>query len=478
MSPPAHFIAGRPARFPGEAALEVRAPFTGEVVGQVPLGGAAAASAAVAAAAQAFPAWRRLPLAERLGHVEALRARLDQESEALARMLVQEVGKPIRAARLEVRNLLAAFRYFCDEAPRQVRDQELPSHADFTPRVARDPVGVVAAITPFNFPLQLLSWKLCPAVLAGCPVVCKPDPRTPLGTARLAEWAAEAGWPAGVFNVLHGDASTGALLVDDPRVAKIAFTGSVEGGRAVYRSAAGGMKRVTLELGGCSPLVVCADADFEAWMDQILNRAFYNSGQYCFRINRALVDRRRCGAFQEALGRAAARLVVGDPAEEGTDLGPLIDRRAREQVVERIDEAERLGAKVLLDGRRSAPAAGSALGPTLLSDVPEAAAVLHRETFGPVVCVIPFDGLEEAIARANATEYGLAAFALTRDPGTGRRLSQELEARTVWINALDKTLLELPFGGVKQSGIGVEKSPWAFDEYLQRRAIYFGFPPG
>jgi succinate-semialdehyde dehydrogenase/glutarate-semialdehyde dehydrogenase len=477
MNEALHFIDGQPVAFPGESAADVKSPYSGEVIGRVPVGGGEAVTRAVESSARALGAWRSRSLDERIAALDALATRVEERQESLAEMLVREVGKPIRAARIEVRTLLASFRHFQQEAPRRIRDHDLPGQDDFTPRVAMDPMGVVAAITPFNFPLLLLSWKLCPAMLTGCTVVCKPDPRTPLSTAKLAEWASELGWPPGVFNVVHGDASTGARLVDDPRVAKVAFTGSVEGGRAVYRSAAAGIKHVTLELGGCSPLVVCEDADFEAWMDAILNRAFYNSGQYCFRVNWALVDRRRYSEFREALATAASKLVAGDPADETTDLGPLIDRAAFERVVEGIEGAERCGARVLLDGRAVASERGSLIGPSVLADVPLDAAILRTETFGPVVCVVPFDDLEQAIELANGTEYGLAAFALTRDRATGARLARDLEAGTVWVNALDKSVIELPFGGVKQSGIGVEKSAWAFDEYLQPRAIYFGFPP-
>jgi succinate-semialdehyde dehydrogenase/glutarate-semialdehyde dehydrogenase len=473
----AHLVDGHLVVFPGEAERPVVSPYSGNVLGCIPVGGSAAVDRAVGSSVRVFRAWRQTSLATRLECLGALLEKLEARREPLARMLVREVGKPIRAARLEVDNLLAAFRYFCTEAPRQVRDHVIPGYDDFTPRVVREPVGPVAAITPFNFPLQLLSWKLCPAVLAGCTVVCKPDPRTPLSTAALGEWAIEAGWPPGLFNVVHGDAGTGTSLVQDPRVAKVAFTGSVAAGRAVYRGAAEGFKRVTLELGGCSALVVCADADLERWMDDVVQRAFYNSGQYCFRINRALVDRRRYDEFVARLVRAASRLVVGDPDDERTDLGPLIDRTALERVVARIDEAEGQGARVLLDGRPRASGEGSLVGPTVLGTVPPSAAVLREETFGPVVSVVPYDDLEQAIAVANDTEYGLAAFALTEDPRTGIRLARELEAGTVWVNALDRSVIALPFGGLKQSGIGVEKSPWAFDEYLVPRAVYYGFIP-
>lgn len=473
----AHWIDGARAAFRGESEIPVCSPYSGDVIGRIAVGGGPAVERAVEAANRAFRGWRRTPLEQRLERLQALAGRVEAERENLAELLVAEVGKTIRDARLEVKNVLAAFRYFAKEAPLRVPGFDLPGHADCTPRIARDPVGVVAAIVPFNFPIQLLSWKLCPAVLAGCSVVCKPDPRTPLSAARLAEWASEAGWPPGLFNVVHGDGETGSRLVAHPGVAKIAFTGSVAVGRSVYRTAAERIKRVTLELGGCSPLVVCGDADLDRWLGDVLRRAFYNSGQYCFRINRALVQRRRYEEFVERFAKAAARLVVGDPSEERTDLGPLIDPPSRERVIDRIASAERRGARVCLDGRALVSPAGTLVGPTLLADVPAGAEVLEDETFGPVVAAVAFDDLAEGIALANATEYGLAAFALTEDRAAGLRLGDELEAGSVWVNALDKSLIELPFGGVKQSGIGVEKSQWAFDEYLQPRALYLGFPP-
>jgi len=471
-----HWIDGRPASFPGEREIDVASPWNAAVIGRVAAGGDLAVERAVEAAARAFRGWRRTPLEDRARRIDALAARVEAERGVLEQLLVAEAGKTLRNARLEVGNLLAAFRYFRGEAPLRLHGFDLAGDGSFTPRVARDPVGVVAAIAPFNFPVQLLSWKLCPAVLAGCTVVCKPDPRTPLSTARLAEWASESGWPEGVFSVVHGDGATGARLVGHPGVAKVAFTGSVASGRAVYRSAAERIKRVTLELGGCSPLVVCQDADLDRWMDGVLQRAFYNSGQYCFRVNRALVERSRYDEFLERFVEAASKLVVGDPADERTDLGPLIDRASRERVAERIASAERRGARMCLDGRTQSSPAGTRIGPTLLADVPSDAEVLHEETFGPVVAAVPFDELDEAVALANSTDYGLAAFALTEDAATGARLAEELEAGTIWVNALDKSVIELPFGGVKQSGIGVEKSQWAFDEYLLTRAVYLGFP--
>lgn len=476
MTSPHHWIEGEEARFEGEAVADVRSPWTGGVVGSVPVGGDASVDAALASASRAYRTWRRTALDERLTLVDALADRAEREAARLVDLLVAEVGKPVKAARLEVRNTVASLRYFRELAARHLRDRVAVGDGTFTPRVALDPVGVVAAITPFNFPLQLLSWKLCPAVLAGCTVVCKPDPRTPLSTAALARFASELGWPPGVFDVVHGDGATGARLIGDPRVAKVAFTGSVAAGREVYERAASGIKRVTLELGGCSPLVVCDDADIAGAMPHVLHRAFYNSGQYCFRINRALVHRSRCEEFTEAFAEAATGLAAGDPADERTDLGPLIDRPSFEGVVARVEDAARRGARVVLDGRSVAREGGSLLGPTLLDAVPDGADVLRRETFGPVVAVVPFDSLDEALDRANATEYGLAAFALTRDPRVGERLCRELEAGTVWVNALDKTVIDLPFGGVKRSGVGVEKSTWGFDAYVQPRAIYYGFP--
>src|SRR5262249_6887719 len=220
----AHFIDGRAVSCAGEVELDVTSPYSGDVIGRILVGSDSAVDRAVESATRAFRAWKRTSLDERIAHIDALIGKVEEGRETLERMLVREAGKPIRAARIELGNLLLAFRYFREEAPLRVRNHVIDGYDDFTPRIVRDPVGVVAAITPFNFPLQLLSWKLCPAVLAGCSVVCKPDPRTPLSTVRLAEWAVEVGWPPGVFNVVHGDASTGKELVTHPGVAKVAFT--------------------------------------------------------------------------------------------------------------------------------------------------------------------------------------------------------------------------------------------------------------
>ena len=269
---------------------------------------------------------------------------------------------------------------------------------------------------------------------------------------------------------------TGALLVGHPGVAKVAFTGSVRGGRAVYEEAARGIRPVTLELGGCSPLVVCEDAELDRWLPAVMARTFHNSGQVCFRINRALVHGSRHDEFVERVAKAAAALVVGDPRDEATELGPLVDREAAESVLARIADAVTRGARIRLDGRPRDAGGSSLLGPTLLTEVAADADVLREETFGPVLAVQRVASDDEAIARANDSVYGLAAFALTRDPQRARRLVEELEAGSVWVNALDRSLMELPFGGVKQSGVGVEKSRWGFEEYLHRRAVVVGIP--
>lgn len=465
-----HFIAGESLLPAQEAAIEVRSPWSSDVVGTVPRGGPSSVEAALESCAAATKTWRRVPLEARLEHLIALRDRIDQGRDELAKLLVAEVGKPLKGARLEVSRLIDAFDYFAAEAP--LRLGEVEEGDEPTLQIVRDPVGVVVAILPFNFPVQLMSWKLLPAMLTGCATVVKPDPRTPLSTGLLAQWAHEVGWPPGVFNVVHGDADTGAALVADERVAKVAFTGSVRGGRAVYRSAADGIKRVTLELGGCGPLIVWKDADIEGRIDHVRSRSFYNAGQYCFRINRAYVHRSRYEELIERFVASASQLQVGDPSLETTDIGPLIDRDALQRVVANIEDAERAGARVALDGRAHMQAERTVIGPTLLADVPATARVMCGETFGPVVSIAPVDELDEAIERANGTEYGLSAFALAGDPEVARALRERLEAGSVWVNALDRASMAAPFGGIKHSGLGVEKSRWAFNEYLQPRAIY------
>ena len=467
-----HFIAGESSRPDSEATIEVRSPWSGELVGTVPAGSDASVEAALASCSAATKAWRRVPLPARIERLQALRDRIDRERDPLADTLVAEVGKPLKGARLEVSRLIDAFDYFATEAPLRLGD-EVRDGDEPTLEIVRDPVGVVVAILPFNFPVQLMSWKLLPAMLTGCATVVKPDPRTPLSTTLLAQWAHEVGWPPGVFNVVHGGADTGAALVADSRVAKVAFTGSVRGGRAVYRSAADGIKRVTLELGGCSPLVVWKNADIEGRIGDVCNRSFYNAGQYCFRINRAFVHSSRYDELVDRFAATAGKLQIGDPSLETTDLGPLIDRDALDRVVANIEDAERAGARIALDGRTQMQPGRNVIGPTLIADVPPNARVMCSETFGPVVSIAAVDDLDDAIDRANGTDYGLSAFALARDPEVARALRERLEAGSVWVNALDRASMAAPFGGIKHSGIGVEKSRWAFNEYLQPRAIYF-----
>ena len=465
-----HLIDGEPWRAGAEPLRELVDPWSGQAIATIPMAGEATVARAVASARAALPRLRMLTIGDRIARLDVLLELVRARSEELAATLVVEMGKPIRSARREIDSVLTAAMWFRDHA------QELLGPVDSGEpglSIVREPVGVVAAITPFNFPLQLLSWKLFPAFLSGCPVVCKPDPRTSISTAILAEWASEASWPVGAFTVIHGAEETGARLVAHDDIAKVAFTGSISAGRAVYTRAAAGLKRVTLELGGCSPLVVCSDARIDDAIAAVCARAFGNSGQFCYRISRAYVHRSRHDELVDKCVAAARKLVVGDPRDSATDLGPLVDREAVAIVHERIAEAERSGATVVLDGRTYTRTHPGLVGPTVIDDVPDDAAIMAHETFGPTLAIAPFDDLDDAIARANDTMYGLGAFALTEDAATAQRLARELEAGTVWCGAIDRASMAAPFGGRKDSGIGIEKSRWAFDAYALPRAIYF-----
>ncbi len=464
-----HFVDGAPWAEPAEPLRELIDPWREEPFAAIPIGGEATVARAVASARAALPRLAALGTDGRIARVDALVQLVRARAEQLAATLVAELGKPIRAARREIDSVLTAATWFRDHAARELGplDSGEPGLA-----IVREPVGVVAAITPFNFPLQLLSWKLFPAFLCGCPVVCKPDPRTAISTAMLASFAVEAGWPPGAFSVVHGGAETGAHLVAHDDVAKVAFTGSVAAGRAVYSLAAAGLKRVTLELGGCSPLVVCEDARVDARMPALCARAFGNSGQFCYRISRVYVHRSRQRELVERWRTAAAALVVGDPRDERTELGPLVDRASTAAVHARIADTVQTGAHLVLDGRTHARTHPGLVGPTIFDDVPDDAAIMTHETFGPTLAIAAFDELDDAIARANAGPYGLGAFALTEDPATADRLSRALDSGTVWCGAIERVSMNAPFGGRKQSGIGIEKSRWAFDAYLLPKAIY------
>ncbi|MCZ8100176.1 MAG: NAD-dependent succinate-semialdehyde dehydrogenase [Burkholderiales bacterium] len=462
----ANLIGGEWVGADGGETLAVTNPATGEIVGHVPKCGAAETRRAVAAAQKAFVSWSRTTAAERADKLRRLAAALEKNKEELAVLLTTEQGKPLAEARGEISISAAYVQWFAEEA-RRVYGDTIPS--PWPGRriiVTKEPVGVVAAITPWNFPSSMLSRKLGAALAAGCTVVTKPASQTPYSAIAWGLLAEEAGIPAGVINIVTGSAAAiGGELTANPTVRKITFTGSTEIGKMLMAQAAGTMKRVSMELGGNAPFIVFDDADLDAAVEGAMQSKYRNSGQTCVCANRFIVQAGIYDAFAEKFAAAVKGLKVGNGLEDGTVQGPLIDENAVKKVEEHIADAVAKGGKVVVGGKRHA-LGRSFFEPTIVTGVTPQMAVAREETFGPLAPLFRFDTEEQAIAMANDTEFGLAAYAFTRDLGRAFRVMEGLQYGQVGINAGLMTTEVAPFGGVKESGMGREGSKYGLDDYL------------
>jgi acyl-CoA reductase-like NAD-dependent aldehyde dehydrogenase len=447
--------------------LTVLEPATEAVLAEVPRAGLGEADAAVAAARAALPAWRALAPAARASLLRELAEVLAAHAEELAVLEARNAGKAIGDARGEMGMVVETFRYYAG-APERLLGDTIPV-AGGQAFTVREPVGVVALITPWNFPLTIASWKLGPALAAGNTVVLKPAELTPLTALRFVELAAEAGLPHGVVNVVVGPGSTvGQRLVEHPGVDKIAFTGSTEVGRSIAAGAAQTIKRVTLELGGKSANIVFADADIEAAAASAPIAVFGNAGQDCCARSRILVQAEAMDDFMAALERAVTELVVGDPLDESTQMGPLISAGQREAVSSFLDD----GAPVAFRG--SAPEGpGFWFAPTVLAPVDAGARAVREEIFGPIAAVLPFRDEQEAVALANDTIYGLSGSIWTRDGARALRVARAVETGVLSINSNSSVRVATPFGGFKQSGYGRELGPHALDAYTEVKTIFY-----
>jgi succinate-semialdehyde dehydrogenase/glutarate-semialdehyde dehydrogenase len=446
--------------------IAVTNPATGAVIGEVPNCGAAETRRAIAAAQTAFEGWRATPAAERATMLRRLAEAIEKNKEALAVLLTTEQGKSLAEARGEVGISAAYVLWFAEEA-RRVYGDTIPS--PWPSRrilVTKEPVGVVAAITPWNFPSSMLSRKLGAALAAGCTVVAKPATQTPYSAIAWGLLAEEAGIPPGVINIVTGSArEIGGEMTSNPTVRKVTFTGSTEVGKLLMAQASGTMKRLSMELGGNAPFLVFDDADLDAAVEGALQSKYRNSGQTCVCANRFIVQAGIYDAFAERFAKAVAGLKVGNGLEPGTTQGPLIDEHAVAKVEEHIADAVAKGARIVAGGKRHA-LGGSFFEPTILTGVTPAMAVAREETFGPLAPLFRFETEEQAIAMANDTEFGLAAYAFTRDLGRAFRVMEGLQYGQVGINAGLITTEVAPFGGVKESGMGREGSKYGLDDYL------------
>jgi succinate-semialdehyde dehydrogenase/glutarate-semialdehyde dehydrogenase len=453
--------------FVGEPEIEVRNPATGELVGRVPNLGADEATWAVEAAEAAFKPWAAQLPKERSAILRRWFDLIIANKEELARIMTREQGKPLAEARGEI-DYAASFVEFYAEEAKRVSGDTLPTHRkDARIIVLRQPAGVVAAITPWNFPAAMITRKAAPALAVGCTFVCKPATETPLTALALAKLAHEAGVPKGVFSIITGEdaPAIGKVFTSHPAVRVVSFTGSTEVGKILMAQAAKGVKRVALELGGNAPFIVFDDADLDAAVEGAMVSKYRNMGQTCVCANRIYVQSKVYDAFVKKLVTAVGKLKVGDGLDDGVTQGPLITPDAIEKVERHLADAASKGARVLAGGRRHA-LGGTFFEPTVVADVTQEMAVAREETFGPVAPVFRFETEEEAVANANATEFGLAAYFYARDVGRIFRVAEALEYGMVGINSgLISTELA-PFGGVKESGHGREGSQRGVDEFV------------
>lgn len=460
------FVAGEWQAADGGATLEVRNPATGTLIGTVPAMGAAETRRAIDAANAAWPAWRKKTAKERAAILRKWHDLMIAHADDLALILTTEQGKPLAEAKGEIGYAASFLEWFAEEGKRVYGDTIPTPAADKRIVVTKEPVGVCAAITPWNFPAAMITRKVGPALAAGCPIVVKPAEATPFSALAMAVLAERAGVPAGVFSVVTGEPKAiGGELTSNPIVRKLSFTGSTPVGRLLMAQCAATVKKVSLELGGNAPFIVFDDADLDAAVEGAIASKYRNSGQTCVCTNRFYVHEKVYDAFAEKLTAAVAKLKVGPGTEAGVVQGPLINGAAVRKVEAHIADALDKGARVTTGGQRH-PLGHGFFEPTVLTGVTPDMKVAKEETFGPLAPLFRFSTEEEAIRYANDTEFGLAAYFYSRDIGRVWRVAEALEYGMVGINAGIISNEVAPFGGVKQSGLGREGSHYGIDDYV------------
>ena len=456
------------------ATLAIRNPANGTVVGEVPVMGATETREAIDAAAKAMPAWAKRTAKERAVILRRFAELMLANADDLAIIMTSEQGKPLAEAKGEVAYAASFLEWFAEEGKRVYGDVIPTFRADARLLVLRQPVGVAAAITPWNFPAAMITRKLGPALAAGCSFVCKPAPQTPFSALAHAELGSRAGQPPGIFNVVTGDAEQiGGELTSNPLVRKLSFTGSTAVGKKLIAACAGTVKKVSMELGGNAPFIVFDDADLDAAVQGLMASKYRNTGQTCVCANRVYVQDGVYEAFAAKLAVAVAGLRVGDGLAGPTDQGPLIDDRALAKVQAHIADAVAHGARIAAGGKPHA-LGGTFFEPTILLDVTPGMRVSREETFGPVAPLFRFHNEAEAIQLANDTEFGLAAYFFTRDLARSWRVQEALEYGLVGVNTGLISTEVAPFGGMKESGLGREGSRYGIDEYTEMKYVCVG----
>ncbi|MCG8546888.1 MAG: NADP-dependent succinate-semialdehyde dehydrogenase [Alphaproteobacteria bacterium] len=451
--------------------IPVNNPATDEVLGTIPKMGTSETRRAIEAANAAYPAWRGMLAKERSAILRRWNDLMLENQDDLALLMTSEQGKPLAEAKGEIGYAASFIEWFAEEGKRVYGDTIPSPNNDWRIVVTKEPVGVCASITPWNFPAAMIARKVGPALAAGCTMVAKPATQTPFSALAMAELAERAGVPKGVFSVVTGDsAAIGGEMTGNPIVRKITFTGSTEIGKMLMQQAAGTVKKVSMELGGNAPFVVFDDADIDAAVAGAMVSKFRNTGQTCICANRILVQEGVYDEFAAKLSKTVSEMRVGNGVETGVDQGPLIDHNAVAKVEEHIADAVGKGARVVVGGSRHS-LGGTYFEPTVLADVTTEMAVTREETFGPVAPLFRFKTEEEAVAMANDTEFGLASFFYSRDIGRVWRVAEALESGLVGVNAGVISTVEAPFGGFKESGVGREGSKYGIDDYLEIKYV-------
>ena len=472
------FINGEWSEAASGRVFDVTNPATGERIGEVPDGDAPDAIRAVGAADTAFAAWSSTTARERSNVLlEAWRLMVDR-ADTIAELMTREQGKPLKAAKNEVVYAADFLRFYSEEATRVVGEWLPSQRADQRFLVMRQPVGVVAMVTPWNYPVSMLTRKMGPALAAGCTLVLKPAEDTPLCAKAVFDVFIDAGVPAGVINLVTAKdpRPIGEVFTDDPRVRKIAFTGSTPVGRLLAGRAAGNLKRVSVELGGHAPFIVFPDADPVRAAKGAAALKFLNSGQACISPNRLYVSERQLDAFTETMVERVSKVRAGNGFDDGVGVGPLVNAAAVSKVEAQVEDAIAKGATALVGGHRLTEgsfARGHFFAPTLLSQVRDGMSIYREETFGPVAPIISYGDVDEVVALANDTEYGLAAYVYSNDISTAIRTAEGLRFGIIGVNDVNPTSASVPFGGMKDSGLGREGSHDGIAEYLETKAVGF-----
>lgn len=454
--------------------LDVINPATGEVFAQIATIDRAGVRQAINDANAAWAGWKSLTGKERGGYLRRIADSIERRTDEIARTITLENGKPLAQSRGEVGMTVDHLQWFAEEARRSYGRVVPPQAPGKRHLVIKQPVGVVGAIAPWNFPLVLAVRKVAPAFAAGCPVVLKPASATPLSSVLLAEAIHEAELPAGVFQLVVGNSKEiGEEMFENPNCRKVTFTGSTEVGHHLIGLASKNVTNISLELGGNAPLIVFEDADIEQAVEGALIAKFRNTGQSCIAANRIYVQQTVYDQFIDLFVKKTNELKVGEGMEPGVDIGPLIDESALNAAISHIEDAKQRGAKVFCGGKRFESPSGYFLEPTVLSNVPDDACCLNEETFAPIAPVVSFDNEAEVIAKANNTQYGLAAYLFTQNLSQAWRVAEALEAGTVGVNDTVPATSQCPFGGMKQSGLGRELGAEGLDAYMETKHISF-----